>query len=85
MLSGRRYFELSSPFNVRAEKNAFRLFTPFKFDLGERITTDTPSEKDRVVYVLIQVLFYAVAVVLLPFQSTREFETRVNFYFFLRD
>lgn len=37
----------------------FVCFTPFKFDLGKRITTDThqESERDRVVYVLIQVLF----------------------------
>lgn len=67
MLSGRcrcRYFELSTislsfifSLNVCDEKRMpFVCFTPFKFDLGKHITTDT-HQQERVVYVLIQVLF----------------------------
>lgn len=75
MLLGRRYFELSPPPLTQC---LFVCFTPFKFDLGQRITTDTHSRREsRLCANSSPILYHSI---LIRQRWWRRRRRRVNFY-----
>lgn len=75
MLLGRRYFELSPPSLTQC---LFVCFTPFKFDLGQRITTDTHSRREsRLCANSSPILYHSI---LIRQRWLRRRRRRVNFY-----